>query len=145
MRPVGGRTICSRLRGDDSSYRTIPAVATDPAPKMQLPVLIFDFGNVICHFDYSRACEPWAARLGTTGSALLQRFIDRGLTPLVARYETGGMTDREFAGAVCRLVPELGDVAFDEFAATWRGIFWLNEPVVRLVAGLRENGYRLLL
>jgi putative hydrolase of the HAD superfamily len=112
---------------------------------MRSPVLIFDFGNVIAHFDYARACEPLAARLGTTGTELLVRLRSRGLTPLVVRYERGALTDREFARAVGRLIPGLGDVTFDQFAACWRDIFWLNEPVVRLAAGLKQNGYRLIL
>ena len=35
---------------------------------------------MIAHFDYARACEPLAARLGTTGAELLERFRARGLT-----------------------------------------------------------------
>ena len=48
---------------------------------MRTPVLIFDFGNVVAHFDYARACEPLAAPLGLTGSQLLERCRERGFTP----------------------------------------------------------------
>src|SRR5205823_3917086 len=33
----------------------------------------------------------------------------------------------------------------DEFAAAWSDIFWLNEPVARLVASLKGRGYTLVL
>jgi putative hydrolase of the HAD superfamily len=112
---------------------------------MRLPVLIFDFGNVVAHFDYARACAPLGASLGITGAALLDQIRSRGLNRLVARYEQGGLTDREFARAVARLAPELGDLPFDHFAAAWRDIFWLNDSVVELAAGLKRLGYRLLL
>lgn len=109
------------------------------------PVLIFDFGNVVAHFDYARACAPLATRLGRTGEELLRELRGRGLPPLVARYEAGALTDREFAAAVTRLVPELGPIPFTAFAAAWRDIFWLNDSVVHLAAGLKRRGYRLLL
>lgn len=112
---------------------------------MRQPVLIFDFGNVVAHFDYTRACAPLAARLGIDPGEFLAQLRQRGLPPLVNRYESGALTDREFARAILRLVPELHPLPFAEFAAAWRDIFWLNEPVVQLAAGLKRRGYRLLL
>jgi putative hydrolase of the HAD superfamily len=112
---------------------------------MRRPVLIFDFGNVIAHFDYTRAFEPHAARLRTTGAELLARFRAAGLPRLMTRYEAGALTDREFARAACARVAGLGPLGFDAFADSWRDIFWLNEPVVDLVADLKRRGYTLLL
>jgi putative hydrolase of the HAD superfamily len=34
---------------------------------------------------------------------------------------------------------------FDDFARDWEDIFWLNEPVSRLVASLKSKGYTLIL
>jgi FMN phosphatase YigB (HAD superfamily) len=112
---------------------------------MRRPVLIFDFGNVVAHFDYTRAFAPLAARLGTTGAALLEQVRGAGLSRLMNRYESGALTDREFVRAACGLVPQLDTLPFDDFVSSWRDIFWLNEPVVRLVADLKRQGYTLLL
>ena len=34
---------------------------------------------------------------------------------------------------------------FDDFARDWEDIFWLNEPVSRLIASLKSRGYTLIL
>lgn len=107
------------------------------------PALIFDFGNVIAFFDYGRACERVARTLGLTGKALLARARGAGLVPLVERYEQGQLDDRAFAGAFCRMTGV--DLSFEEFAAAWADIFWLNEPVARLIEELDAQGYTLAL
>jgi putative hydrolase of the HAD superfamily len=37
------------------------------------------------------------------------------------------------------------DLSYDEFVRGWEDIFWLNEPVARLIAFLKARGYTLLL
>ncbi len=110
---------------------------------MRTPVLIFDFGNVVAHFDYARACEPLAAPLGLTGSQLLERCRERGFTPLLHQFEAGRIGEHEFS----RLAREIVGTTVDHetFVAAWQDIFWINEPVAELIAGLKERGYRLLL
>ena len=112
---------------------------------MRLPVLIFDFGNVVAHFDYARAFDPIARRRGLTGADLLAQARRDGLTPLVTRYEAGALTDREFAQAVLRLIPGPEPIAFEDFASSWKDIFHLNESVVHLADDLHRQGHLLLL
>ncbi len=109
----------------------------------RLPVLIFDFGNVVAFFDYARACENLGRRVGLSGAAFLERLKARGLMDLVQRYERGEMPCEAFSLAFC----ELSEVALshDEFAAAWGDIFTLNEPVADLVARLKGQGYSLIL
>ena len=107
------------------------------------PALIFDFGNVVAHFDYTRACDVLGARLGLTGAAFLERVRAAGFLSIVGEYESGRMTAEEFSTAVCGLVGL--EVPHDEFAAAWADIFWLNEPVARLVVDLKRLGYTLVL
>ena len=107
------------------------------------PALIFDFGNVVAFFDYTRACESFGPRLGLTGSAFLNRIRERGLTPLLQRYERGSIASEEFSRSVCVLAGL--DIPHDEFAAAWSDIFWLNEPVAALVRTLKASGYTLIL
>lgn len=105
--------------------------------------LIFDFGNVLAHFDYAIACERLARPMGLTGRDFLETARDRGLMPLVHQYERGDMTSREFTSRATALMGL--DLSHDEFAAAWADIFQLNESVAALVAGLKASGYTLLL
>lgn len=110
---------------------------------MREPVLIFDFGNVVAFFDYLRACERFGRPLGLTGSAFLKRLEERGFAELMVRFESGSMSAEDFAGRVM----EVADVplGYGEFVGGWEDIFWINEPVARLVEQLKGGGYRLLL
>lgn len=110
---------------------------------MERPALIFDFGNVVAHFDYRRSCEHYGRRMGISGEVFLERVVGQGFSPLLQRYERGELSSREFSHAVCALVGL--EIAYEEFASTWSDIFWLNEPVARLVAFLKSLGYTLVL
>lgn len=107
------------------------------------PALIFDFGNVVAHFDYARACESLGHQLGLAGPDLLERARARGLDPIVRAFEQGRLTAEAFSGAVGRL---LGlEVPHGEFARAWSDIFWPNEPVSHIIANLKARGYTLVL
>jgi glucose-1-phosphatase len=107
------------------------------------PALIFDFGNVVAHFDYARACAALGEPRGLTGPELLDRARGRGLDPLVRAFESGRLTAEAFSSEARRL---LGlETPHEEFAAAWADIFWLNEPVARLIADLKSRGYTLVL
>ncbi len=108
---------------------------------MRRPALIFDFGNVVAFFDYRKACEHLGRRLGITGEAFLERVRGLGFSSLVQEYERGRLTAEQFSTAVGALVGL--DLTHDEFAAAWSDIFWLNEPVARLVERLKGLGYTL--
>ena len=110
---------------------------------MRQPALIFDFGNVLAFFDYSKACRTFGSRLGLSGEAFLERLTSLGFSTLVQRYESGQATAEEFSRGVCALAGL--DVSHDEFVTAWSDIFWLNEPVARLVAFLKGRGYTLVL
>lgn len=109
----------------------------------RLPVLIFDFGNVVAHFDYRKACARLGLRQGMTGEAFLERVRELGFGSLVQRYERGAMSAEEFSRAVCGLVGL--EMPHEEFASAWSDIFWANEPIGRLVEFLRGRRYTLLL
>jgi glucose-1-phosphatase len=111
--------------------------------KNQTPVLIFDFGNVVAHFDYRKACETLGRPIGVSGEVFLERARAAGFGPLVERYESGKMTAEEFSGAVCGQVGL--EIAHDDFAAAWADIFRLNEPIAPLIADLKRRGYTLVL
>jgi putative hydrolase of the HAD superfamily len=111
--------------------------------KKRTPALIFDFGNVVAHFDYRKACETLGRPLGLSGAALLERARGLGFSPLVKEYERGMISAEAFSSGVAALVGL--DIAHDEFARAWADIFALNEPVADLIADLKGQGYTLVL
>ncbi|HWE38008.1 MAG TPA: HAD family phosphatase [Isosphaeraceae bacterium] len=110
---------------------------------MKLPALIFDFGNVVAHFDYRKAAERLGRGRGLSGDALLERVRPLGFGQLVREYECGRLAAEAFSAEVCK-VARL-EVGHDEFAAAWADIFTLNEPVAALVGDLKRAGYTLVL
>lgn len=110
---------------------------------MRLPILMFDFGNVLGFFDYGLIYARFGARLGLSASAFQTLAESKGMKSLLAEFEAGAMTPEDFAARVQR---EVGlDISFEEFAADWRDIFELNEPVAAIVADLKGQGYTLVL
>jgi len=109
----------------------------------RLPALIFDFGNVVAFFDYTRACQVFGAALGLSGETFLDRLRDRGFTPLLQRYERGAVTSEAFSKAVAELAGL--DISHGEFATAWADIFRLNEPVAALTRSLKGRGFTLVL
>ncbi len=107
------------------------------------PALIFDFGNVVAHFDYARAGERFGRTLGLSADEFLGKAREAGLVEVIKAYEGGGMTSAAFHRRVCELTGL--DVDFERFAADWADIFWANEPVHRLIDSLRRRGYTLVL
>lgn len=109
----------------------------------RLPALIFDFGNVIAFFDYTLICNTLGRHVGLSGEQFLERAKAAGFTPLLQRYESGKITSEDFARAVCELLDF--ELSHPEFHAAWADMFWLNEPVAKLVAELKNQGYTLVL
>ena len=110
---------------------------------MRRPALIFDFGNVVAHFDYRKAADKLGARLGLSGEALLDRLRPLGFSDLVKTYESGRMTAEAFSASVSALVGL--DVTHEEFASAWSDIFTANESIAPLIVALKAAGYRLVL
>jgi glucose-1-phosphatase len=110
---------------------------------MREPALIFDFGNVVAFFDYLKACERLGPKLGLTAEAFRQRIVERGFAALLGQFESGKIGPEEFAAEV--MVLSGVSLPYHEFVDAWQDIFWLNEPVARLIEQLKSAGYTLLL
>ena len=110
---------------------------------MRLPVLMFDFGNVIGHFDYATMFEKLGARIGISPQQFETMVYARGAARLSREFERGFVSAEEFARQITAIAGL--DISFQEFEHVWPDIFRLNEPVAQLVAGLKRNGYTLLL
>ena len=107
------------------------------------PALIFDFGNVIAHFDFTRSCERFGRPLGLSGIDFLAKAKAAGFVDLLSEYETGKMTSQDFHQRVCDLTGI--DVRFEDFATDWGDIFSSNSSVHDLIADLKSQGYALFL
>ena len=59
---------------------------------MRLPVLIFDFGNVVGYFDYLRACERFAGGLAMTARPSATSSTTRFCPTAGREFESGQLT-----------------------------------------------------
>ncbi|APW60321.1 HAD family hydrolase [Paludisphaera borealis] len=110
---------------------------------MRLPVLMFDFGNVIGFFDYMLIFGRFGARLGLSADEFRTLVEAKGMSRLLAEFERGALAPEEFSR---RIQAEVGlNIPFEEFAADWEDIFELNTSVGELVADLKRQGYTLVL
>jgi glucose-1-phosphatase len=110
---------------------------------MRQPVLIFDFGNVVGFFDYAKIYERFTPILGIELDELKRRLDEGGFAELMIQFESGRIAPTEFAD---HIMVKLGlKISYEEFVRAWEDIFWLNEPLARLLEFLKLRGYTLLL
>jgi len=86
-------------------------------------------------FDFASAGAAFAAQSDLTFDEI-HRIFD--YTPLLCRYETGGINTREFFAAVCAATGYRGTLA--EFSRTFADIFTVIESSVELNRALRRRG-----
>ena len=110
---------------------------------MRRPALIFDFGNVVAHFDHARATAKLGQRLGLSGEDLLERLRPLGYSDLLKLYESGRITAESFSKGVSELIGL--EITHEEFVAAWSDIFWPNESIEPLFAFFKGRGYTLVL
>ncbi|WP_435005813.1 HAD family hydrolase [Tundrisphaera lichenicola] len=110
---------------------------------MRRPALIFDFGNVVAHFDYRRAASTLGSRINLSGEDLLDRLRPLGFSDLLKTFESGKITAEEFSRGVSEMVGLAID--HDDFVAAWADIFSANESIAPLLASLKGAGYTLIL
>lgn len=108
-----------------------------------ISAIIFDLGNVVAYFDYTRAAEKFGRSIGLSGPEFLERARPLGLSTLIREYESGRLTSAGFIEKTrSALDLPLSDA---EFAAAWSDIFWLNESIAAMFPRLKAAGYRLVL
>ena len=91
---------------------------------------LFDIGNVIVRFDFTRALRAVAALSEVTDeAAVLQRIDAVKLT-----YEDGQITRDAFLQEAFALLKYRG--TREQFVAAWQDIFWPNEPMHALIRSL---------
>ena len=94
---------------------------------------LFDIGNVIVRFDFSKALNEVASLSDVTNEAMALARIDE----IKLDYEDGKMPRADFLEKAFDLLRYRGTQA--QFINAWQGIFTLNEPMADLVAELAKT------
>lgn len=102
------------------------------------PVLLCDIGNVLVHFDFSRAAERFSRQ-----SPLSTEEVLRVLDPLKVPLESGRLAGDAFVRQGMDMIGFSGTA--DEFRDIWCDIFSTNEPMEQLLASLNQRVPMLLL
>jgi putative hydrolase of the HAD superfamily len=92
---------------------------------------LFDIGNVLVRFDFSRAVRAVAALSDVADEADAVRRMDAAKLG----YEDGQISRADFLRETFRILGYRGTEA--QFIAAWQGIFTENEPMTSLVRALR--------
>jgi HAD superfamily hydrolase (TIGR01509 family) len=103
---------------------------------MKSELVVFDLGKVLVDFDYSIAARKVAAR-GTRRVNDLQHFL--GSSPILARFEAGFLTRRQFFAGMRQITGFTGDEA--EFVSDFADIFVPIPPMIELHEELRQRGF----
>jgi HAD superfamily hydrolase (TIGR01509 family) len=98
-------------------------------------VVVFDLGKVLVDFDYGIAATKIAER-SKVNLQQVRHSLDQ--SSLLVRFETGLMTEEQFAAEVCTACGFSGRV--DEFYDAFADIFSEIKPMVDLHAALRAGG-----
>jgi FMN phosphatase YigB (HAD superfamily) len=98
--------------------------------------IVFDLGKVLVDFDYGIAATRLAAR-SAKSAAEIRALIDQ--SPLLHRYEGGGMTTAEFFATVRETTGFAG--TFEEFAAPFAEIFTEIPEMIALHDELQARGF----
>jgi len=88
---------------------------------------LFDIGNVLVRFDFSRAVRAVAALSDVADEADALHRIDA----VKLDYEDGQISRGEFLRKAFAILGYRGTEA--RFVTAWQGIFWENEPMTELV------------
>lgn len=91
---------------------------------------LFDIGNVLVRFDFSRALRAVAAHCDEPGNPEAHARFDA----LKLQYEDGRMPRAEFLRGAFDILGYRGTEA--QFIAAWQGIFTENAPMTTLVRRL---------
>jgi HAD superfamily hydrolase (TIGR01509 family) len=98
-------------------------------------VVVFDLGKVLLDFDYEIAARKISSR-GAVTSAQARQVMEH--PPLVTRFESGLMTDEQFAVEVCTACGFSGTL--NDFYAAFADIFREIKPMIAMQTALRTHG-----
>ena len=101
------------------------------------PAIVFDLGNVLLAFDYRRAVRN-LAKQSSVSEAELHALINQ--SPLLLKYEAGGMTTAEFFNEVKFAASFSGEL--EHFRPIFGDIFSEIPEMIALNERLRQAGHQ---
>jgi len=110
-----------------------------PAPKKkadQSPIktVIFDMGNVLLHYDATKAGKAFAKACGTSFLKLWLHFFTSAVEKA---YTRGEISTRDFFKHSQSVFKK--PVSFEDFKKHWNEIFWENEGMEKILLKLKKN------
>ena len=105
---------------------------------MQPKFLYFDLGKVLVDFSYDQMLTQMGAVVGIEAEAVRAVIFDGDL---MRHFEAGRLSAAEFYEAFCSATGSRPE--FEALAAAASEIFWINLPMLPLVAQLQQAGYRM--
>ncbi len=96
---------------------------------MPINAVIFDIGNVLLRFDFSRAAQKLLQHCTPAGEQILEL-----IEPVKLAYEAGRMERADFQAQLRAILSYTG--TDEHFIEAWEDIFTENEPMVAIVRAL---------
>lgn len=100
--------------------------------------LYFDLGMVLVEFSVQQMLQQMADVSGVSAEVVSQTLFNSGLQK---NYEAGKVSSQEFYETYCRQIGARPD--YDALRRAGSEIFWLNLPMLPIVAQLRQAGCRM--
>jgi FMN phosphatase YigB (HAD superfamily) len=100
-----------------------------------IKAVIFDLGRVLVPFDFNRGYARLEAYCGIPAAEIPARLAG---SPLVADFESGKITPRDFVNRFCSYLNV--DIPYQEFCDIWSSIF-LPDPLIpdEMLEGISRN------
>ena len=96
--------------------------------------VIFDMGNVLLHYDATRACKRFAK---ACGASFLKLWLHFFTSPIEKAYTRGEISSREFYKHSLKVFKL--HVGYEEFKKYWNEIFWVNEGIEKILTRLKPR------
>jgi glucose-1-phosphatase len=100
--------------------------------------IYFDLGMVLVEFSIEQMLRQMAEVSGVTPEKVKEILFDNGLQK---QYEEGKITSPEFYDIFCKQIGSKPD--YELLRRAGEEIFWLNRPMLPIVAQLRQAGRRM--
>ena len=99
-----------------------------------IKAVLFDMGNVLLHYDATKACKRFAKASGTSFLKLWLHFFT---SQVEKAYTRGEISSREFykhSLKACKI-----HIPYEDFKKHWNEIFWVNEGMEKILTRLKKR------
>lgn len=108
--------------------------AAKKTEKTAIKTVIFDMGNVLLHYDATRACRAFAK---ACGASFLKIWMHVLTSPVEKAYTRGEISTRQFYKH-CQSIFKT-PVSLENFKKYWNEIFWENPGMEKILKRLKQR------